>query len=116
MAVEPSRAKAIFLEAANKASRPSRTAFLEQACAGDEELRRRVQALLQAHDAAFSVLDRPAGEQFPSLAGRANDASRLVDPQAPSAEDFDTHLTMTARPGAEVLALLEPPRREGSLG
>src|SRR5579884_4172233 len=112
MAVEPSRAKAIFLEAANKSSPPERAAFLEQACTGDEELRHRVEALLQAHDAAFSVLDRPAREQFPALARRANEGPLGVDPQAPSAEDFNTHLTMTSRPGAEVVALLEPPGRQ----
>jgi WD40 repeat protein len=37
-----------------------RPAFLEQACAGDAELRRRVEVLLQAHDAPGSLLNRPA--------------------------------------------------------
>src|SRR4029077_789875 len=35
-------------------------AYLDGACAGDEELRRRVEALLAAHDEAGSFLQRPA--------------------------------------------------------
>jgi WD40 repeat protein/tRNA A-37 threonylcarbamoyl transferase component Bud32 len=36
-----------------------RATFLEQACAGDAALRRRVEVLLQAHDEPGSFLDRP---------------------------------------------------------
>jgi Tol biopolymer transport system component len=37
-----------------------RQAFLETACAGDEELRREVEDLLHAHDQAGNMLERPA--------------------------------------------------------
>jgi WD40 repeat protein len=36
-----------------------RAAFLDEACAGDDALRRRVEVLLQAHDDPASLLDRP---------------------------------------------------------
>src|SRR5438874_1178399 len=67
MPADPRRAKAIFLEALDRPSLAERTAFLDQACAGDEELRRRVEVLLKGHDTPC-LLDRPAGEQFPDLA------------------------------------------------
>jgi len=38
----------------------ARIAFLDQACAGDSATRARVEALLQAHDRAGHLLDRPA--------------------------------------------------------
>src|SRR5689334_8910221 len=40
-----------------------RAAFLDQACAGDPALRRRVEVLLRAHDDPASLLDRPALER-----------------------------------------------------
>ena len=64
MSAEPNRVKAIFLEAVEKATPTERVAYLEAACAGDEGLRQRVETLLEAHDSASSVLDRPAAEQF----------------------------------------------------
>ena len=39
-----------------------RPAFLEQACAGDDALRRRVEALLRSHETPDSFLVRPGGE------------------------------------------------------
>jgi len=41
---------------------PERTKFLEQACAGDDELREEVEALLSAHEQAGSFIERPAVE------------------------------------------------------
>src|SRR5262245_52034596 len=43
------QAKAIFLEAVEKHSPDEWPAFLDQACAGNSELRRRVEVLLEAH-------------------------------------------------------------------
>jgi predicted unusual protein kinase regulating ubiquinone biosynthesis (AarF/ABC1/UbiB family) len=39
-----------------------RAAFLAEACAGDESLRERVEALIVAHDQAGSFIERPAME------------------------------------------------------
>jgi WD40 repeat protein/serine/threonine protein kinase len=54
----PSDAKSIFLAAVEKFA-AERAAFLESACEGDAELRRRVEALLAAHEQPGSLLDKP---------------------------------------------------------
>jgi eukaryotic-like serine/threonine-protein kinase len=55
-------AKAIFLSAIERATPSERAAFLDEACAGDAMLRRRVDALLRAHDEPGNILDQPAAE------------------------------------------------------
>src|SRR5947209_304333 len=103
MVADADRARAIFLEALDKVSHPERTAFVAQACGGDGKLRRRVEALLRAHDTPFEMLDRPASEQFPlcSDADPANAAARSAT--VPVAQN-------------DALALLSPSTRPGSLG
>ena len=59
-----------------------RAAFLDQACAGDAELRRRVEALLAAHERPESLLDRPAAELTPHDRSRATGRRRW--PRAPA--------------------------------
>src|SRR3954451_11288610 len=54
------RAKDVFLDAIEITVPGERAAFLDAACAGDAELRRRVEALLAAHERPESLLDRPA--------------------------------------------------------
>jgi eukaryotic-like serine/threonine-protein kinase len=44
-----------------------RAAFLAQECEGDEELKRQVQALLKAHEAAKSFLETPPSEAAGAL-------------------------------------------------
>ncbi|HVK19135.1 MAG TPA: serine/threonine-protein kinase, partial [Fimbriiglobus sp.] len=56
--------KAVFLAALDKAAPGERIAFLDEACAGDAELRVRVEALLQAHDHPNHLLARPAAEHL----------------------------------------------------
>jgi eukaryotic-like serine/threonine-protein kinase len=57
----PDRVKAVFMAAldADPAARP---AVLDGMCAGDEELRRRVEAMLRANDRADPLLDQPAAD------------------------------------------------------
>ena len=52
MAVDPARAKSLFLAASDLADRAERTAYLDRECAADTELRARVEALLRVNDAA----------------------------------------------------------------
>src|SRR5689334_17630563 len=59
MSDSPKNARDIFLAAVERPA-AERPAFLDAACAGDAELRRRVEALLRAHDEPGSLLDRPA--------------------------------------------------------
>jgi len=61
---------------------PQRQVYLEQACAGEDELRRQVEALLAAHAQAGSFLDRPApGAASPPALALAQRAEPL-DPAA----------------------------------
>ena len=62
----------IFITALEKPTEAERAAFLDDACAGDPGLRRRVEALLRAHAESDDVLDptcdrpQPTGAIFPS--------------------------------------------------
>ena len=47
MAVDAARAKSLFLAASDLADPAERAAFLDRECAGDAELRARVEALLR---------------------------------------------------------------------
>ena len=49
----------IFLPALEKATPAERAAYLDAACGGDPGLRRRVEALLQAHEQSGGLLDPP---------------------------------------------------------
>ena len=55
---EPSRDVVVFTEALKIPLR-ERDSFLEQACAADENLRHKVEALLRAHDRLEKFLDLP---------------------------------------------------------
>ncbi len=47
----------LFREALKKAAGPERKAFLDGACAGDDALRARLEALLQAHESSDPFLE-----------------------------------------------------------
>jgi len=65
MPAEANAAKAIFLAALDRDTPAARTAYLDEACAGNEALRRRVEAMLRAHDQPDPLLDRPAVAYLP---------------------------------------------------
>src|SRR4030095_10689520 len=56
-----------LLEAALERTPAERGAFLEAACAGDEELRREVESLLASNEQADSFLQSPATEDAVAL-------------------------------------------------
>ena len=58
--------KAVFL-AALETLTDQRPAYLERACGGDAGVRRRVEALLRAHEGPDRLLDRPAWRPTPEL-------------------------------------------------
>src|SRR5262249_26130876 len=60
MSIDPRRVQSIFVAAADLPAAHDRAAYLDEACAGDAQLRRRVEALLQAHDNPDSWLPPPA--------------------------------------------------------
>ena len=56
----------IFVAALEKSTPAERAAYLDGACGVDSELRRRVEALLRAHEQSGDLLDPP--DHLPSLA------------------------------------------------
>src|SRR5579864_2832177 len=56
----------IFVSALEKTDPAQRAAFLDEACGGDEALRRRVERLLEANDRTAGILERgPDGPTDP---------------------------------------------------
>jgi tetratricopeptide (TPR) repeat protein len=58
---DPSPLEAVFFAALAEGSPQGRAAYLDAACAGDPDLRRRVEKMLAAQERAGSFMDRPAG-------------------------------------------------------
>jgi serine/threonine protein kinase len=71
MSVDPQQAKAIFLQAVEKHDPDQWPAFLDRACAGQPELRRRVEVLLEAHREAGTAAHKPGDEGPPRDVGAA---------------------------------------------
>ena len=59
MPLNPRRVQAVFLEAADYDDPVNRAAILDRECSADPELRRRVEALLSAHDEVNGFLNDP---------------------------------------------------------
>jgi hypothetical protein len=59
MPLNPKRVQAVFLEAADYHDPVDRAPILDRECSDDLVLRRRVEALLKAHDEFQSVLNEP---------------------------------------------------------
>jgi hypothetical protein len=92
----------IFCAALDIDDPAARSAYLDQACAGDAALRRQVEALLAAHERSGEFLDRPAGEQIVAdLPTREEPTSSF--PAAGEDEEND-------------LGFLQPPTRPDALG
>jgi serine/threonine protein kinase/tetratricopeptide (TPR) repeat protein len=87
MPADPERVQAVFLTLA-AVPIADRAAALDLACGTDGELRQRVEALLQAHDAPGSFLDQPGVAPAPT------EASEVSEPSAGSlpAEDVGTQI------------------------
>src|SRR3974390_2202343 len=56
---DPNRIQAVFFLAVEAADPHARAQVLARECGADAELRQRVEALLQAHDASAGFVDRP---------------------------------------------------------
>jgi serine/threonine protein kinase len=79
--------ESVFLTALEKSTPAERAAYLQEACVGNPELRRRVEALLCAHDQSGDLLDPPSlGAQptvptgFDPAAGAASPRGQLEGP------------------------------------
>ena len=98
MPVDPRCVKELFNAALDLPQAADRAAFLDRECAGDRELRLRLDVLIAAHDAPASELERPLAaklEGFPvSSTGETAAASESLsgggDPtRSPRAEDSE---------------------------
>src|SRR5436305_3572136 len=76
---DPQRVEAVFAAALRLPPEADRPAFLADACAGDSDLRRRVEALIDAHARAGSFLDPPPA---PRPAAEAETAGAAAGPPA----------------------------------
>ena len=70
----PLREEALFQAALQLEAGPARAAFLDQACAGDQALRQRLDALLAAHAQPDGVLATEAEANLPTAQVKPADA------------------------------------------
>jgi hypothetical protein len=94
MSIDPTHAKAIFLEALDQHG-PERAAYLDASCGTDAATRKRIEAMLRAHEASGELLDRAP-------------ADMLADARTAAAGN--------AASNEETLSFLAPPTREDTLG
>ena len=83
MTLDPGRVQAIFLAAIESETLADRAAILNRERAADEELRRRVEVLLVAHDRSDILFDRPSiapGERGASIREPQADRAGEVEP------------------------------------
>jgi WD40 repeat protein len=124
MPVDPKRVQAVFLAAVEAADPAQQAALLDRECAADPDLRCRVEALLQAHQAPASILDRPTGTASPAAPGPL----AAVGPW-PSSSGQAEPWTAMAPVGSSAgpdgpkraedrggLGFLQPPTKPGALG
>ena len=89
----------LFTEALSRTDPAERAAFLDQACAGNPELRRRLEKLLAGHAQAENPLDRPpvAPGEFGATVEQPTPSSTRADPPEVATEAFDhTHPDATS--------------------
>ncbi|HLW68896.1 MAG TPA: protein kinase, partial [Gemmataceae bacterium] len=107
MPADANAVKAIFLAAIDRPTAAERDSYLHEACAGDTELRQRVDALLKAHAESGS---------FPDFAALAED-SGVTEGMAPTPDDVTvTRTGSTAHSEDSILGFLAPARQPENLG
>jgi eukaryotic-like serine/threonine-protein kinase len=79
MAVDPARAKSLFLAASDLSDPAERAAYLERECGADAELRQRVEALLAADDGGGRPVEGDAGATSEPTSPATQEATAAVD-------------------------------------
>jgi serine/threonine-protein kinase len=85
MSEESGRDVLIFTEAL-RLPVEERAAFLDQACAGDEKLRREVEALLNAHGRVGNFLEKPLLDNPPQVQPEEEFEGEQSDPRGNNGE------------------------------
>src|SRR6516225_5656628 len=107
----------IFVSALDKRTPADRSAYLDEACAGDAVLRQRVEVLLKAHDDAGAFLDRPAVEQIAACGPQSQDSAEAIAESQARANPSETQAERPTGGGdGPSLDFLTPSQNPGSLG
>jgi serine/threonine-protein kinase len=109
MVPDPERVQAVFLAAVDCHDPVARAAVLDAECCGDADLRRRVEALLSAHDEFDKSLDMPLAVLRPVMGPASgtehpNAEQPTGDTVAGTTRDFDP--APGAEPGRTVTAIV----------
>ncbi len=107
----------VFLAALDVPDQEARTAYLDEACGENSELRRQVEELLAAHERSGPFLDQPAAEQL--AAGPQSPLVQTValnDEGAAAMADNKKSNASPSDDSADDLQFLSPSTRPGSLG
>ena len=83
---EPPSPEVVVFAAALELAADQRDAYLDQACAGNANLRRQVEALLRVHNDAGNFFDKLAAAQPPLAEGAMPSASDTIRPPGIPAE------------------------------
>src|SRR5260370_30407451 len=112
-----SAVEALFFAALEKGSAAERAAYLDSACAGDAQLRRQVEKLLEAHPRVGDFLSKPALEQFAAAPG-ASDATQELGASTDCRKESALAQGQGGRSADEAsdLAFLQPSTRPDYLG
>ena len=106
MPLDPKRVQAVFGAAIEHDAVADRAAVLDRECSTDAELRRRVEALLVAHDQADSLLDQPivgpAGHGIVPFMRPEDDGLRRTEAESPFGASDGSGPTIDRRPDADV--------------
>jgi len=120
MSVDAKRVQAAFLTAVEIADAGQRAAYLDQECSADPDLRQRVDALLQAHEAPASILARPVATPIdvePKPAGRTAQMDAAEPSMGNPPKESDTlEAESNVDDGPSPLEILQPSSKPGSLG
>ncbi len=100
MSAESDKIRDLFMSATERQPGADRVAYLDEVCAGNVPLRRRLNVLLDIHDKPDDLLDRVAAEHLLSGTG-------LLTPDLPRAQPPDVRVP---------LEFLKPSQRPDSLG
>lgn len=121
MPADTHRVQSVFLAAVEVADVAARAAMLDRACGPDQELRRRVEALLLAYDDPARITDHPALTQD-GAASEAQRGSGHAPAESPGKGPQATRNIRGKNDGPEDRQdgpdpmFLEPPSRPGAIG